>query len=86
MVPNMTTVVLGTEFDLILRQRVRAALKKLGAQRVDARWGIAGSQEVGIERWQTDEAQLVLEAETYIGLSLSGPPELVTAVALDIQG
>lgn len=81
----MTTVVLGTEFNLVLRQRVRAALKKIGAQRVDARWGIAGSQEVGIEQWRTDESQLVLKAEACIGLSLSGPDELVAAIAKEVK-
>lgn len=74
------TVVLGDEYDAALRARLFAALRRLGAEIVGGDWALGGSQEVESVRVRLDGAELTVEAETYIGLSLTGPAEAVDRV------
>ena len=75
------TVVLGDEHDPAVRQAVLWALETLGAER-DGGWdGMAGSQEISHLEFRIGGDWLVLEAETYVGLSLSGPAALVARLA-----
>ena len=57
-----------------------SALREVGCKLEDDSWGVAGSQE--LSRWVFDSSlgQLVVEAETYVGLSVSGPIEAVDAL------
>ncbi|HEY8574434.1 hypothetical protein [Phenylobacterium sp.] len=77
----MAKVVLGDEFDRSLRECTRRALKEAGGKRVATKWGVAGSQELDAEEWSFGAAKIVLEAETYTGLSLSGPEDLLRQIA-----
>lgn len=74
------TVVLGDEYDDALRTRVFAALRRLGAEIAGDDWALGGSQEVETVRVRLDGADLTVEAETYIGLSLTGPADAVDRV------
>lgn len=76
----MAKVVLGDEFDRGLRARTRLALEAAGGKRKASKWGVAGSQELDTEEWNFGGASLVLEAETYMGLSLEGPEELIRRI------
>lgn len=75
------SVVLGDEYDDALRARLMAVLKRLGAQVVGGPdTALAGSQEIEVLEVELDGRRLRVEAETYIGLSLSGPDDLVRRV------
>lgn len=77
----ITVSISGDESD---RQAIKAAkwaLREIGAKRRGGSWGVGGSQEVASEEWQCGPATLTLETETYVGLTLSGPEELVSRIA-----
>ena len=79
--PMITVTISIDETD---RQAIKAAkwaLREVGASRHSGSWGVGGSQEVASEAWQHGSDILILEAETYIGLTLSGPEALVKRVA-----
>lgn len=75
------TVTLGPEYDEPLRQAVRTALDERHARVIDRSWGVGGSQEVNHLKVLVDGEILIVEAETYIGLSITGPPGLVDDIA-----
>ena len=77
---GIETWVVGAEYDKALFMALGSALRELGCKLEDDSWGVAGSQEVS--RWVLDSSlgQLVVEAETYVGLSVSGPIEAVDAL------
>ena len=60
-------------------------LDELGAAVVDTSWGIGGSQEVETIALTLDGKTLTVEAETYIGLSITGEPELVERIAGEVR-
>jgi hypothetical protein len=74
------TWVVGAEHDKALFLALGAALRKLGCTLEDDTWGVAGSQE--LSRWVLESSlgQIVVEAETYAGISVSGPIEAVDAL------
>lgn len=74
------TVILGDEYDDALRARVFVILRRLGAEIADGDWALGGSQEVETVRVRLDGADLTVEAETYVGLSLTGPADAVDRV------
>lgn len=76
-----TTVVIGDEFDDNLRQIILNVLSEMGAFFVDyGGRAVAGSQEFEELSVLIDGQELKVEAETYVGLSISGPAELVLRV------
>ena len=77
----MATEVLGPEHDKRLARAARWALRKAGARRLDYRWSLFGSQEVVTQRWMSSAGALTLTAETYMGLVLDGPDEVVRQVS-----
>jgi len=82
---DVETWVVGAEHDKALFLALGAALRKLGCTLEDNTWGVAGSQELG--RWVLESSlgQIVVEAETYVGLSVSGPIEAVDALRLQMS-
>lgn len=75
------TVILGPEYDEALQAAVMAALTALGGVMTVDDWGVGGSQELSTRVFRVDGQEVTVEAETYIGLSLSGPDALVDRVA-----
>jgi hypothetical protein len=75
------TVVLGPEYDVKLRDRLREVLKALGAVTKPAEFALAGSQEIHTQIVDVQGQKLTVEAETYVGLSISGPSSLVDEIA-----
>lgn len=82
----LKTIVLGPEYDEHLRSALRAALRALGARGLDHQWGTAGSQELEVFEAQVGNERLVIEAETYVGLSVTGPSDLVDTVEAMVAG
>ena len=75
-----STAVLGREFDDSLRADLKTVLSELGATFGPVRWGVGGSQQVESMSVQVRGQSLLVEAETYVGLSITGPEELVAEV------
>jgi hypothetical protein len=71
------TVVLGPEHDQRLRRVVQEVILRLGGKLRKQDWGLGGSQEIETVEIKIGTDRLVLEAETYVGLSLRGPSQLV---------
>ncbi|CAN5369019.1 hypothetical protein BH10PSE3_BH10PSE3_24160 [soil metagenome] len=78
-------VLLGDEYDHALIARTWSLLIAMGGRRIDALGFVAGSQEVSIQIWDLDGVSLRFEAETYIGLSVEGPPALVADLVARLQ-
>jgi hypothetical protein len=79
--PLSKTVVLGREYDRDLRDVVIGVLREQGATSRDSSWGVAGSQELATLEADLDGHTIVVEAETYIGLSITGEADLVDRLA-----
>lgn len=77
---NKRTLTLGPEYDKATRMALRAVLLELGALLSVQRWGLGGSQEVETMLVRIKESEIVVEAETYIGLTITGDEDLVTLV------
>ena len=79
------TIVLGDEYDDEVRTTLMRVLQNLGARVSPEQSGVGGSQEFSSYRAELRGELLVIEAETYVGLSLSGPAHLVDEVAATIR-
>ncbi len=74
------SVVLGDEFDEDLRKAVLDVLREMGATEKSSDRGVGGSQEVETSVFDVKGKPLVVEAETYEGLSIRGDEALVTDI------
>lgn len=75
------TVVLGAEYDDELRVTLRDVLMALATSKADHQW-IPDFETLDVE---IDGRNLHVEAETYMGLSITGPAELVDRVHEMVQ-
>jgi hypothetical protein len=75
------TSILGDETDETLLATVLDLLEQVGAERIDGFSGVGGSQAVSAATFQLGPASagetLVLEVETYMGISVRGPSRWV---------
>ncbi len=74
-------LILGDEYDEALRHAVMAELAALGATVEAHQWGLGGSQIIQTTKLRLGKDSLVVESETYVGLSISGPARVVERVA-----
>lgn len=74
------TIILGREHDQALREILRGVLVRLGAVGLSHDWAVGGSQEIETSEVQLAGERIVLEAETYIGLSIRGRSEIVDRI------
>jgi hypothetical protein len=74
------TLLLGVEYDDCLRDALGHVLRELGGKLTNKSWGLGGSQVIETWEIEIDGALLLIEAETYMGLSLIGDPALVHRV------
>ncbi|PSJ43023.1 hypothetical protein [Allosphingosinicella deserti] len=77
----MVDIHLGDEWDEDLIAAIDAVLQGIGAERISKHGSIAGSQEWSSSEWRLGEQVITVERETYMGVSLVGPPALTNAVA-----
>jgi len=73
--------VLGNEYDDVLRQAVLDCLGVMGADIAARQFGFGGSQIIETMKITLGKDLLVVEAETYVGLSVSGEARLVDRLA-----
>lgn len=77
--------IVGSETDDSLFKSLGEALRSLG-YRLDSEWSaVAGSQDISHWELEGPNGSLVVESETYVGLSVSGSPELLRAIQLEFQ-
>ena len=77
----MYQVMLGSDTDDSLFQRLCDEVHSLGGSIEDTKWLLGGSQEITTYTIILPEGMLEAEADTYVGLSLRGPLELVSMLA-----
>lgn len=74
-------LVLGDEYDDALRHALLDTLTALGAD-IDARqWGLGGARIIETTKLSLGKDRLVIEAETYVGLSITGEARVVERIA-----
>ena len=83
---ELTTLRIGEEYDPAFLSRLRLAVAVLGGAMTESFWGVGGSQEITRYEISLPSGAIEAEAETYIGLSLRGPAQLVQQVALAVRG
>jgi hypothetical protein len=75
------TQILGSEHDLAVTNALLKVLRDMGAEEVSRNWGVAGSQEVNTLEFTLKGRPLTVEAETYVGLSVTGDAPTVEIIA-----
>ena len=71
---------LADEQDVGAFARLGAALKELGYVVNEHEWGVGGSQELSTWELGAPGGSIMVCAETYMGLSVSGPSALIAAL------
>jgi hypothetical protein len=79
------TAVLGAEHDWQLRSAVLQILQDLGATEIDKAWAVAGSQELTRFEVMVGDEIIIVEGETYIGVSITGAPHLVSEITTRLR-
>lgn len=77
--------IVGSETDDSLFKSLGEALRALGYRLESERSGVAGSQDISHWELVGPDGSLVVESETYVGLSVSGSSELLSALKLEFQ-
>jgi hypothetical protein len=78
------SILLGAEYDDVLRAALVAVLTSRGAIGAGSSWGVGGSQELDTTRVKLGDVVITIESETYIGLSIEGPAPLVEILAQEV--
>jgi hypothetical protein len=79
------TIRLGDEFDDALRDAVRTALVDMAVVPGEVSWGVGGSQEIETLQAVIDGERVIIEAETYAGLTVMGAEMTVRRVAAAVR-
>ncbi|MDU9405442.1 hypothetical protein RTH46_23435 [Pseudomonas sp. zfem004] len=82
---EMATIILGNEYDDAVRDALRAVLVRSGAVGIDKTWVVGGSQEIDTLAIRLGSDLIMIEAETFIGLSVTGPKAVVEDIALLVR-
>ena len=83
---NNQTLVLGDEYDQSIRDRLVNVLNDLGAVQKKLTSGVGGSQDIEIIEYIIANENLVVESETYVGLSIFGSKSLTEKIAAACKG
>jgi hypothetical protein len=78
-------VVLGDEYDDVLRDALRAVLERNGAVGIDKSWGVGGSQEIERVQVSLGKDSITIESETFVGLTISGPQVVIDEIASQVR-
>ncbi|MQB42122.1 hypothetical protein [Rhizobium sp. ICMP 5592] len=74
------TVILGQEHDQKLRDTLMDVLRQLGASLISRNRAVAGSQEIETVLLQLAGQEITIEAETYVGLSITGDEKTISEI------
>jgi len=75
------TVIFGPEYNETLRTTVIDVMEQLGASVESRNWSVAGSQEIETVQARLADQEIIIEAETYIGLSITGDEDTVNEIS-----
>jgi len=56
-------------------------MEQLGASVESRNWSVAGSQEIETVQARLADQEIIIEAETYIGLSITGDEDTVNEIS-----
>jgi hypothetical protein len=79
------TVTIGNEFDPNVRAVLEDVLREFGAKKLGGNYGVAGSQELFLLQVEIDGEPIDVEAETFVGLSITGNGRVVDNIAQRVQ-
>lgn len=79
------TLVLGKEYDGALRRALMDCLAGMGAEVTARQWGLGGSQTLETTKVYVGKDLVVVQSETYVGLSITGSPRLVDRIATTLS-
>lgn len=79
------TIRLGVEHDKKLREAVRYVLREFGGVPTRKSWVMGGSQELETFEVEVRSISVLVEAETFIGLSITGDPEFVESITARVH-
>jgi hypothetical protein len=82
----MREILLGSEYDDALFERLCTVVASLGGSVTDIEWVLGGAQEITTFAVVLPGGTLEATAETYVGLSLRGEDTLVLAVSNLVAG
>ncbi len=71
---------IGAEYDEKVWASLKTAISTLNGKINEKQWGLAGSQEIDFFEVQVEGEKLEVEAETYMGISISGSAELIKKI------
>ena len=74
-------IILGDEYDEDLKNRLLNYLRSINAKPLSTDFCLAGSQELIWLSVEIGEEIVVIECETFTGLSVSGPTDLVEKIS-----
>jgi hypothetical protein len=83
--PARGRILLGAEYDDALREALMETLREFNAVEISHWYGVGGSQEVERLDVQLHGARVEVEAETYVGLSISGEPRVIARIAARVR-
>ena len=86
MFPEKWKIKLGEVDDQGVFTALFAALESEGGILIDEKWGVAGSVELSTWKYKIGNKKILVEAETYQGLEISGEKELVERVISKMEG
>ncbi|OAE43650.1 hypothetical protein [Agrobacterium tumefaciens] len=75
------TVISGPEYNETLRTTVMDVMEQLGASVESRNWSVAGSQEIETVQARLADQEIIIEAETYIGLSITSDEDTVNEIS-----
>ena len=75
------TLCLGDEYDARLRATLMTVLKAMGGTSNRPSYGVGGSQELESLEVSFGYDKVLVEAETYVGLTVTGAAEVVDRIA-----
>ena len=82
---EQTKIILGDEYDDEIREILRVVLISNGAIEADKSWGVGGSQEIETMHIKLGGDLIVVEAETFIGLTITGPKSRIENLAQQVR-
>ncbi|KRP57958.1 hypothetical protein [Pseudomonas trivialis] len=81
MTDEFASIVLGDEYDAVLRNALHIVLFRLGAVGIDKSWAVGGSQEIKVAEVELMGGKVKIESETFVGLTIFGPQFIVDEIA-----
>ncbi|PHR50040.1 MAG: hypothetical protein COA32_02590 [Fluviicola sp.] len=82
---EIKTVVLGNEYDSDLIERLKTVLLNMNPELKERIEGIAGSQDFIEYKFVFNGKELIINIETYVGISLKGPSKLVDSISNKVK-